>query len=484
MRRFVDPLTGVISLILLLNLVACNAPAKSSSTQEAQQPAIEGTASPTPHFATVVSDPSRDIPGSGACPIPAATAQPPDLGSLQDPGPELLTFLNQGGALDRLRTALGQAGLLPEDGHGIIQADFTGDGLLDVALGLSGAHPSDDRAGPLLTFPCQGDHYNLEVIPSPASAGIPAVIQSTMDLNGDDVSDLLVTRRRCGAHTCSIQTSALIWQTDHLEDRLEGTSEDLPSPTLQILDAGPSGAASIQITSHGVASVGAGPPRRITRTWVWDPADESFKPEPDVLGASSFRVHVLHDAEAAARAGDYAAALSGYQRAIEQDELQDWGDEAQARGTLSAFAAFRRVHTLLLLDEREQAVQEMEALRNEHPQGAAGAVYADLAERFWDAYQASGDVDQACRQVYAYASSAPSRYLEPLYYGYANPSYEIEQLCPLSDGRGSKASFPRSALERSGTPFDRQPLPRLLRRASLSQDPFEVVKIVHPGHRA
>jgi hypothetical protein len=119
---------------------------------------------------------------------------------------------------------------------------------------------------------------------------------------------------------------------------------------------------------------------------------------------------------------------------IEQDDLQDWGDEERARGTLRAFAAFRRVHTLLVLDEHEQAAQELEALRSEHPQGAPGAVYADLAERLWEGVQTTGDVDQACRQVHTHAATHPSRYLEPLYYGYANPSYEIEQLCPLSNG--------------------------------------------------
>jgi hypothetical protein len=434
MRRNQTTETALILLILLPILAGCNAPIFDRTTQDVQEPGAKIAASPTPHAAPPEESPFPDSPAPGACPVHPSTPNLPALDSLQDPGLALLTFLNQGGSIGRLRAALDDAGVLPDDGLALVQADFTGDELLDVAMGLAPTSLGDGRAGLLLFYPCQGDQYLLETVPGPSTEGMPAMIQSADDLNGDGIQDLLVTWRRCGAHTCSLLMAALTWRADHLENRLEGTSEDLPSPTLELLDTGPSNATKIEITSHGVASAGAGPPRLVTRTWVWDSTEKTFKPEPDVQHPSNFRIHVLHDADSASQAGDYTAALSGYQRVIKQESLEDWGDVAQARATLRSFATFRRIHTSLILGDHESAAQAMEALRREHPQGTPGFVYANLADLLWDVFQATGDVDQSCREVQAQASIDPERYLEPLYYGYANPTYEIEQLCPLTKG--------------------------------------------------
>lgn len=420
--------TLALALSLLPNLLGCGAAPPDRTLQNEPAPSAVSSTTPAP-------DPGPTTPGEKLIPRPCPTAsmrpELPHGSALRNPV-TLGTYLTQGGSISELRSSLAEAGLLPREGLGLVQADFNGDGWLDTALGLAEPEQQDGKAGDLHVFLCREDQFVLVSHSGRSIEGAPAVIDAGADFNGDGSQDLLVTWRRCGAHTCFVHTALLMWHAGEMQDRFEGSSDDLPSPEIEVLEPGDKGTLAIQITGHGVASVGAGPPRRVRRIWRWDATDSTYKPEADVALSSNFRIHALHDADAAARAGDYETALAGYRRVIEGDDLEDWGPSPQSRESLMAFATFRLLHTLLILEEYGQAAETLDSLRSDHLEEASGSAYRELAQVFWGAFQSSADVDEACRVVLDHVDADPPRYLEPLYYGYANPVYEAADLCPVA----------------------------------------------------
>lgn len=421
--------TLVICLSLLPNLLGCAPAATEVDPVEDLVGARKDATTPTPRPAFTDQRVPDGKLAAQACPIAGANPEPPEGAALMDPG-RLKEYLNLGGSLQDLQAALAKAGLLPQEGLGFVQSDFDGDGYLEAAFGFARSEQNQGQAGFLHFFLCRESHFELQSLPGRSISGASAVIHAAEDFDGDGSVDLLVTWQQCGAHTCFVHTALMMWRAGEMQNRLEGTSDDLASPEIQLVEPRQAGAIAIQITAQGVASAGAGPPRRVRRTWRWNPSDSTYKPEPDTLLPSNFRIHVLHDADAAARAGDFESALAGYLRVIVDDELEEWGALQQSRESLTAFAAFRRLHTLLILDDREGAAAALDTLRLDVPEGAPGSEYLELAEIFWGAFQSVGDVDEACSTALEQVTANPSRYLDPLYYGYANPVYETEDLCP------------------------------------------------------
>jgi tetratricopeptide (TPR) repeat protein len=332
--------------------------------------------------------------------------------------------------LDQLEAA----GLLPRHLLGIEVAwtDITGDGRPDVALSVVSPHSDAfPPSGRLYLFACQGDHYQL-AFASPELPDYSApVIHAAQDLTGDGQADLLISRTACGAHTCTAQIEVLLWRSGALENRLEGASDDLPSPVIEVRGPTPQGTFDIAVTGTGINSIGAGPYRQRTRTWSWDPASQTYVPGADVLLESNFRIHVLHDADQAAAMGDFAEALALYGQVIEDDALDDWISGNQGRANLSAFAMYRRVLTFLRWGKPVEAQAAYQALLAAHPAGSPGSAYAQMAEAFWSAYQSEADLAKACTVAQGFAASNAEQVLDPLYFGYANPAYTASDICPV-----------------------------------------------------
>jgi len=144
--------------------------------------------------------------------------------------------------------------------------DFTGNGYQDLALPILDLESiSIIPSGTLLFFECTGEQYVLNYsTPQVPDLGMP-FIYTAQDLNGDTIMDILVGYKHCGAHTCSIQAEALLWNGTTLANRFQGTTEDLPTPTIEVRTSPTSGPVEIAITANGILSVGAGPFRPVTR---------------------------------------------------------------------------------------------------------------------------------------------------------------------------------------------------------------------------
>jgi hypothetical protein len=409
------------ALILGITLTACAPTPGTLSSAEASPSAPALTSTPAPASAA----PATAAPAAAPCPVPEGSTPEPEI-------PTILDYLNAGGAPEAFAAALESEGMAPLEGPILLVADFTGDGLEDLAFAYHA--PSEAEAGPggvIVIFQCVGQAYRPAFQETTEDPSASPAMHLAHDLTGDGVSDLVAGQRLCGAHTCFEQVSVLVWDGSSFADRLQGVSDDLPYPGVDIVGPAQDGSYGLAVTGTGIASAGAGPYRQRTRTWNWDAAAQALIPGPDVLLPSDFRIHVVLDADQAALAGDYAAAHDLYYRVVTDESLQDVEFSPEPRDHLIAYAMYREVVTYVLMNDLGDAQVVYGILQNSYPAGAPGHAYAELGTAFWDLYSASEDLAASCQAARAYAEAHADEVLSPLYYGYANPTYTAAEVCPF-----------------------------------------------------
>jgi hypothetical protein len=331
-----------------------------------------------------------------------------------------------------LAAALESEGMAPLGGPIFLAADFTGDGLEDLAFAYLA--PPEAEAGPggvMVLFECVGQAYRPAFQETTEDPSASPAMHFAQDLTGDGAADLVAAQRRCGAHTCFEEMSVFVWDGAGFSNRLQGVSDDLPYPEVGVVGPAEDGSYGLAVTGTGIASAGAGPYRQRTRTWSWDASAQALVPGPDVLLPSNFRIHVVLDADQAALAGDYAGAHDLYYRVVTDETLQDVEFSPAPRDHLIAYAMYREVVTYVLMNDLGDAQVVYGILQNSYPAGAPGHAYAQLGTAFWEPFAAAEDLGAACQAAQAYAAAHPDEVLVPLYYGYANPTYTAADLCPF-----------------------------------------------------
>ncbi|MFP3853474.1 MAG: hypothetical protein ACLFWD_04170, partial [Anaerolineales bacterium] len=359
-----------------------------------------------------------------ACPVQPGDPEAPQWDEPQAAARPLLEYLNEGGSPHEVTAPSGQSLTLT-------RPDLNGDGLVDLAYTLTDSSAeSVVTPGTMFVYLCSQGQY--ELIYSSASSSelsAPEVISSE-DLNDDGRQELLISQRRCGAHTCTAEVKFLLLEEENLANRLEGNTDDLPSPQIRIRDRA-EGPAQIAITASGINSSGAGPFRPFTRIWTWDQTAEIYRPTGEERGQTEYRIHALHDADRAALRNDFAEASTGYLRVIRDDSLEGWMDPDQEHQVLAAYARYRLVTTAIQAGDRAQAEQRFQELQSAVSQESPGQSFLHLADAFWTTYLQTESLDQSCQSAQAYAASHRTEVLDPLYFGYANPAYTPEDVCPL-----------------------------------------------------
>jgi len=205
----------------------------------------------------------------------------------------------------------------------------------------------------------------------------------------------------------------------------------MPYPDIRLNDKEGDGMYEIEIANEGFGSVGAGPQRAITYIWRLETDGEHWAQTETRPGPSSFRIHVLHDADDAVARADYDYAIQLYRRVITDPNLEDWltdeGGEA-----LSAYARFRIFAIYLVLDDRNAADEAFTDLERAYPIGNRLHDYVEMAILFRNAYNGGG-LGSACTGAAGFAESHADVMLKPLgseVYGYANRDYTGESMCP------------------------------------------------------
>jgi hypothetical protein len=245
------------------------------------------------------------------------------------------------------------------------------------------------------------------------------------DINADGKADLVWTDTTCGAHTCFSTLSVESWDAAAYQKWIVG------EPTIAygeytFQDVAPGGSGE-EIIVHGgvIASAGAGPQRAWTETYI------SAKSGPYelvnlVYDDSRCLYHHLLDAndlfDEWGKAG-FEPAIKAYQVVINDTKLEACGTIPDELATLADFGRFRLIVALVAGGKAAQAGSVKADIGNQALLGAADA--------FLNSYRSSLSVIQACRDATTYATANPASWNFLADWGYANPTFTAQDLCPL-----------------------------------------------------
>jgi hypothetical protein len=422
-------------LFLSIFITGCNFPISSPDT--IIHTIQKGTDTPDTGGNQALSPTHTPVPPGVSCPVALGAPAIPELRSPSDWAIDVLSYLNQGGSVSGLMEAMPDLNQHDLDGLVAAPADLDGDGYEDFVITLSDQGAQEAGETPtesaLFIFTCDQDEYRLVHAASAMPDADRFHLYQLLDLTGDGLSELLVMQKFCGAHTCFQAWEVLQWQTNQFVNILDGRSDDLPTPILEIHGPKDDGSMIIGITGTGVLSAGAGPSRATTRLWHWAEGKSLFIVTEEHLSSPSFRIHALHDADRAAYNGDFDTALIGYQRVIEDSGLDDYpfGDDGHEQ--LSAYALYRSMLLWIQFGDLDQAAATLSFLQEAHPPGRLGEGFSALAKQVWQAYQTQPDLEHACQIAQAFAVEDRGKVLDPLNYGYANKVYSAVDICPYTE---------------------------------------------------
>lgn len=175
-----------------------------------------------------------------------------------------------------------------------------------------------------------------------------------------------------------------------------------------------------------------------------------------------YRFQAVQDGDRFAYLHEYDKALVMYQSAIFDNELEWWSPERQAQleyewihrfGSdpsaptitpptpdndeyyyLAAYSRYRIMVLHILRGWIEEAQTVYDTLQEKFPEGQVGHPFAEMATAFWNEYQVSENIEQACSRSIAYAAAHPEilTYLGDTQHGlFHSIWYQPEYVCPF-----------------------------------------------------
>jgi hypothetical protein len=396
----------------------------------------------------------------------------------------ILDYLNAGGDPAKLESLLNVSPEPEQSGDlklltSVYAADLTGDGVVDYAMQVDAA-TEENAISTLLILYCRGGLYEIAFLDRfPVYGPLFARLLGIIDLNGNGVSEVIYFVREFGAGADST--------TRVIPAEWEGTSfldlVSLEDPAGSFFNSGASmynllwygqensyadrwelnrmfpdidgnGTREILLTG-GVSgrnwTVGGGPERLSTNTWMWNGV--SFTLYSTELEPPEFRFQAIRDGDAATLRGEYGKALTFYQQAVFDEALFGWNPERlrvnnnaymigiptplpmpEERPRLNAYGRYR-ILLLHAVQGNDQSAQIVYAtLREKFPEGNPGHLYAAMAEAFWQGFQASGEIAAGCELARSFAEEHTEEVLKPLgssIYGFFYEDYVSADICPF-----------------------------------------------------
>ncbi len=382
------------------------------------------TRSPEP---TIAPSPSRtakptELPSPSPVPVPF----PPRPEEFADYPTVIIDYLNDSqGDADGLREMLKDWQAL-RDVADLLRVDVDDDGkgeLLLLIVDASGEYVVN-LAGDLLVIDIEGQKCSLAYRATSDLLIMDPALLEVDDVNRDGYTELAFTSTSCGAHTCFTTVHIL---TSGLGTYSDLTHGDIDMPYAEIYFDDWDGDGVPELVLHGgtFGSIGAGPQRARTVVYQWDGVGYTLA--QTMFDSSNYLYFKVVDANQALLDGDYQRAVALYREAIENPNLEIWIEETE-REELIAFARYRLSFTYLLLDEVASAQSAQDELLTEQPEN----IYAQVMTVLWDAYLVDGDLTAACEAVGSFAALHPETADVLADYGYTNPTFTPEDVCPMT----------------------------------------------------
>jgi len=367
------------------------------------------------------------------CPARRDVAFPPRPETFDEYAETVRAYLNEGGDPKRVPALLAGWEAKATVGETLARADLNGDGVSDTVIAFvnpmsqtlaAGGYPPE---GLLAVYTCrEGTVRSLYTYAPGAWFGLNLI--GAEDVTQDGQADLVFTEIACSAQTCWHTLRVWSWVDRDFQERVGGEFT-FPDAAFALQDG------QILAGSGGNSSVDAGPQRPVTTTLTW--GGDVFTVTATVAGPAIYRYHVFRDGDEALYAGEqagrYAYALDAYLRVRDSKTLKAWAvtiSRDEEEHWFAALADWRLLLLELQLDNMPNAQTYYEHLVDDFPPATAGHAVTAMAKRFWDNYTTHSDMALAC--VEAIRSPEALDVLDFLNsFGYANPTYTWDDLCPF-----------------------------------------------------
>jgi len=260
-------------------------------------------------------------------------------------------------------------------------------------------------------------------------------LEKVDDLNADKKAEIVFSELYCGANTCSTSLHVLNWANNKFTD----LTPDVPvMPSAKVsFEPGDTG-TTILFAGGGFGSVGAGLQRGRTEYWRWDATSKTFKLADTKYEVSYYLYHRVIDGNLALDKANYPAAITLYTGALTDSTLKLWFNESQGtpqqtqdeKAILTAFARFRLALTYALSEDRANANQTLQDAI------AKDGKFSGWATAFASAFQASKAptatvaAKEGCVAAVKFSQQNPSLVDGLNLFGYANPTFKPEDICP------------------------------------------------------
>jgi hypothetical protein len=397
--------------------------ATATAAMERIVAATQTAAAPTPQPAFLQDD----------CPVVGGRAAPERPLQYTDFAGTIGVYLSNGGAPAVLENTLRAWGAITDAG-GFVQADtdLTGDKTPEIILNVFNPFTynpeSPLNAGQALVYGCDNNGYRL-LYATPANPGLALpVFHRVGDLNADVKAELVFDIQSCSSSYCTREGYILSWNP------IVGVFEPLNAGQLiaingrmGVVDLDSDGILEITVASNPPSSAASGPTRGVVDVWDW--TGENYLLATRLEDDPAYRIHALHDADEELFNDNFRTALSGYLDVRDSASLLQ-SSVANEGAMLRAFATFRLVTTYARLGDG-RSEQFLSTLLAENPEGSPGAVYAAMGQAFMESVRAGAGSAAGCQSALSVASSRPEALAFLNSYGYANRSYNLNNLCPF-----------------------------------------------------
>ena len=450
---------------------------------------VINTPYPTSGSAEIQSTPlPTSIVPAPSVPATTAPSEVPDSTDLYESlEEEILSYLNDGSEPDALEAFIQIAEealrareetIYPTMAPPVVDiVDLTGDGIQEVIVLLhwDANFSNVDLDRILLVLAHEGGDYialarihaqdlvqrpydmELARIEDVNQDGINEIILTLHDYQGPTGTNMLYVTFVLGWRDSDFQ-HLILSGDEFLQPYLNGASA--LNVEAQLMDEDGDGRIEIVVRHAGLYQGGStryyqietGPQRGATQIWTWDGSAFSLATEFD---SPEYRFQAMHDADDATLAGDYELAMELYLRVIYDNDLLGWAGPTQQmfdenelileeRYRLSAYSAYRIMLLHILWGNVAQAEEDLDTLHTYYPADSLQYPFTEMANIFWETYQASGEIEAACKKTSEYAASAtysspatlfgegnPIDLLGISYYGWLNRDYSPKDICPF-----------------------------------------------------
>jgi len=284
-------------------------------------------------------------------------------------------------------------------------------------------------------------------------------IDSIMDLNNNGLPETIITTLGCSGIGC-LGIKTFEWNAEDFVD-LSPYANIFGPQEFYFKDIDQNGTEEIVLVGDSPGSLCVGfmiPWRYKTVIYTWN--GNIFAESNFTFEAPKYRFQAIQDGDRETNNGRLEQALTSYQNAISNEKLEWWSqqrseyegalcytshqqitptppanlkEDTTERPRLAAYAYYRILLLHIVRGFDLDASTTYDILQQKFPAGNAGHPYAEMATLFWNAYQSTHNMTDACGAAIEYAAEHPE-ILVPLgsdYHGAQSHMYVPADVCPF-----------------------------------------------------